>query len=170
MTIFTLSRAVAMTAAIAFACLLLTPRITPVHAQDTTPAADETLPTEAGVMAVDNHWTLAEEMGDTAWLEQMLLPDYRSVGNDGKAHPKAAIIAGAAKRKGTSLAQAKAEWAAYQRQHPIGSTVVVRGNTAIVTFYDPASGPQNGVRSSDVFIYVDGHWHALYSQHTAVRT
>lgn len=152
------------------ACVMFLPQTLPVHAQDSAPAsADETQPTEAGVMAVDNHWSLAEMTGDTAWLDQMLLPEYRSVGNTGVAHDKATIVAGAAKRKGTSLDKAKLDFAAYQKQHPFGSAVAMHGNTAIVSFYDPTLGPQNGVRSSDVFIYVDGHWHALYSQHTAVH-
>lgn len=157
-------------AAALLACLALLSQPLPVHAQDSGPAsADETQPTEAGVIAVDNHWSLAEMTGDTAWLEQMLLPEYRSVNNDGVAHDKAAIVAGAAKRKGTSLDTAKLKWTAYEKQHPYGSAVAVHGNTAVISFYDPVLGPQKGVRSSDVFVYVDGHWHALYSQHTSVR-
>lgn len=156
--------------AVLLACLTLSPQVTSVHAQDSAPmAADETQQTEAGVMAVDNHWTLAELTGDTAWLDQMLLPEYRSVNNDGTAHDKATIVAGAAKRKGTSLDKAKLKWATYQKEHPYSSAVAMHGNTAIVSFYDTALGPQRGVKSSDVFIYVDGHWHALYSQHTAVH-
>ena len=138
------------------------------HAQDAT-AADETQHTEAGVIAVDNHWSLAEMTGDTAWLDQMLLPEYRSVGHDGVAHTKAAIVAGAAKRKGTSLDQAEQKFAAYRKEHPYGTAVVVHGDMAVISFYDPTLGPQKGVTSSDVFIYVDGHWHALYSQHTDVH-
>jgi hypothetical protein len=48
-----------------------------------------------------------------------------------------------------------------------GPHVVIRGDTAILSFYDPMLGAANGVRSSDVFVYVGGHWHALYSQHSA---
>ncbi|GGA24715.1 nuclear transport factor 2 family protein [Dyella nitratireducens] len=168
MTIFNQPRRIAVAAATLLACVVFPLQTT--AAEEAAQPADETLQTEAGVMAVDNHWTLAELTGDTAWLDQMLMPEYRSVGNTGKAHSKAEIIAGAAKRKGSSLDQAKLTWAEDQKQHPYGSAVVVRGNTAIVTFYDLALGPQNGVKSSDVFIYVDGHWHALYSQHTAVHT
>jgi hypothetical protein len=153
-----------------FACVMVLSPAMPIHAQDAAPgSADETQPTKAGVMAVDEHWSLAEMTGDTAWLDQMLLPEYRSVSNTGVAHEKATIIAGAAKRKGASLDKARLDFAAYQKQHPYGTAVAVHGNTAIVSFYDPTLGPQNGVRSSDVFVYVDGHWHALYSQHTAVR-
>ncbi|RDS80600.1 nuclear transport factor 2 family protein [Dyella monticola] len=151
------------------ACAVFSVQTIPAHAQDAMPAADEAQQTEAGVMAVENHWTLAEMTGDTVWLDHMLLPEYRSVGDNGAAHPKDAIVAGAAKRRGTSLDQAKLKWAAYQRDHAFGSAVVMQGNTAIVSFYDTSLGPQKGVRSSDIFVYVDGQWHALYSQHTAVR-
>ncbi|MGN6322089.1 MAG: nuclear transport factor 2 family protein [Dyella sp.] len=151
-----------------FAIAALTALPFAAHAQDAT-AADETQRTEAGVIAVDNHWSLAEMTGDSAWLDQMLLPEYRSVGHDGKAHSKAMIVAGAAKRKGTSLDQAEQKFAAYRKEHPYGTAVVVRGDMAVISFYDPTLGPQKGVTSSDVFLYVDGHWHALYSQHTDVH-
>ena len=56
---------------------------------------------------------------------------------------------------------------AWIKAHPSGKSVVIRGDTAILSFYDPKLGPQQGVRSSDIFVYEDGHWHALYSQHSA---
>ena len=167
MAIFTQTRLAAITAIALLACLVV-----PLHTMAAGAAqasADETQQTEAGVMATDTHWSLAEMTGETAWLDQMLLPEYRSVGNNGMVHAKEAILAGAAKRKGTSLEQAKLKFAEYQRQHPYGSAVVVHGDTAVISFYDPTLGPQNGVKSSDVFLYVDGHWHALYSQHTDVH-
>jgi hypothetical protein len=142
-----------------------------VHAQGIMPAStDETQRTEAGVMAVDNHWSIAELSGDTGWLEQMLLPEYRSVNNDGTAHSKDAIIAGAAKRKGTDLAKAQLTFATYQKEHPYSSAVLMHDNTAIVSFYDPTLGPQKGIKGSDIFVYLDGHWHALYSQHTGLHS
>jgi hypothetical protein len=164
MAIFIQTRVAAITAIAWLACLAV-----PLQTIAADAPADETQQTEAGVMATDTHWSLAEMTGDTAWLDQMLLPEYRSVGNTGVVHAKDAILAGAAKRKGTSLEQARLKFANYQRQHPYGSAVVMHGNTAVVTFYDPALGPRKGVRSSDVFIYADGHWHALYSQHTGVQ-
>ncbi|MGS1014701.1 hypothetical protein ACVCL3_11440 [Rhodanobacter sp. UC4437_H4] len=57
---------------------------------------------------------------------------------------------------------------AWLKANPLGKSVVIRGDTAIITFYDPQLGPQNGVRSSDIFVYQGGRWHALYSQHSAV--
>jgi hypothetical protein len=162
-----LSLTIAMAATLA--CVVFTPAASDLRAQGTGAAADETQHTEAGVIAVDEHWSVAEMTGDTDWLDQMLLPEYRSVNNDGTVHAKAAIVAGAAKRKGADLAKAKQEFADYQKQHPYGTAVAMHGDTAIITFYDPTLGPQKGVKSSDIFVYLDGRWHAMYSQHTAQR-
>jgi hypothetical protein len=129
-------------------------------------AVDETAPTEAAVIAVDQHWLDAEVGGDTVYLEDLLLPEYRSIGADGVAHPKSAIVAHAAKNRGSDTERRTVE--AWIKTHPSGKSVVIHGDTAILSFYDPALGPNNGVRSSDIFVRVDGRWHALYSQHSAV--
>ncbi|MHB1058486.1 MAG: nuclear transport factor 2 family protein [Rhodanobacter sp.] len=125
---------------------------------------DETARSEAAVIAVDQHWLEAELDGDTAWLDGMLLPGYRSVGADGAVHTKAAIVAHAAKNRGNVEERRKVE--AWLKAHPSGKSVVIQGNTAILSFYDPAKGTASDVRSSDIFVYVDGRWHALYSQHS----
>jgi hypothetical protein len=129
-------------------------------------AVDETARTAAAVMAVDQHWSDAETGGDTAWLEQMLLPEYRSVNSKGVATPKAAIVAHAARNRGLDKDKQKQMVDAWRKAHPSESKVLLHGDTAIVTFYDPAQGPQLGVRSVDVFMYEGGRWHALYSQHS----
>jgi hypothetical protein len=162
-----LSLTIAMAATLA--CMVFTPTASDLRAQETSAAANETQHTEAGVIAVDEHWSVAERTGDTDWLDQMLLPEYRSVNNDGSVHAKAAIVAGAAKRKGADLAKAKQDFADYQKQHPYGTAVAMHGDTAIITFYDTTLGPQKGIKSSDIFVYLDGRWHAMYSQHTAQR-
>jgi hypothetical protein len=126
--------------------------------------ADESARSKAAVIAVDQHWLEAEIGGDTAWLDDMLLPEYRSVGADGAVHPKAAIMAHAAKNRGSNVERRKVEdWI---KAHPSGKSVVIHGDTAILSFYDPAKGAASDVRSSDVFVYAGGHWHALYSQHS----
>jgi len=139
------------------------------YAQDSASAtADENQRSEAGVLAVEDHWSMAELTGDTAYLDQMLLPEYRSVNTDGTAHSKAAIVSGAAKRKGTDPAKATLQLATYRKESPYDTAVALHDNTAVVSFSDPKLGEQKGVKSSDIFIYTDGHWHAMYSQHTAV--
>ena len=135
---------------------------TDAHATST----DETARNEAAVIAVDQHWLEAEESGDTAYLDDLLLPGYRSVGADGVAHPKSAIVAHAAKNRGSDAERRTIE--AWLKAHPSGESVVLHGDTAILSFYDPAAGPQRGVRSSDIFVHVDGRWHALYSQHSGL--
>jgi len=125
---------------------------------------DESARSEAAVIAVDQHWLEAELGGDTAWLDDMLLPEYRSVGADGAVHPKATIMAHAAKNRGSDIERRKVE--DWLKTHPSGKAVVIHGDIAILSFYDPAKGAASDVRSSDVFVYVDGRWHALYSQHS----
>jgi hypothetical protein len=126
-------------------------------------AVDETAHSAAAVKAVDQHWLDAELDGDTAYLEMLLLPAYRSVGADGVAHPRHAILAHAAANRGSDKKRREVE--AWIKAHPSGQAVVLQGDTAILSFYDPVLGPSRGVRSADVFVYVDGHWRAIYSQH-----
>jgi hypothetical protein len=125
---------------------------------------EEARKTEAAVVAVDQHWMDAELDGDSAWLDAMLLPEYRSGGADGTVHTKAALLAHAAKNRGNDAERRKVE--AWLKAHPSRQTVVIRGDTAILTFYDPKLGARDGVRASDVFVYENGRWHALYSQHS----
>lgn len=131
------------------------------HAQASP--VDETAHSKAAVLAVEDHWLRAEGTGDAAWLEQMLLPAYRSVSVDGSVHDRNAIVAHARKNQGSDRGMREIE--AYLKAHPSGSTVVIDGDLAIVSFYDPAVGPKR-LRSSDLFLYRDGHWHAIYSQHS----
>lgn len=133
----------------------------------TTRAAtvDETARSAAAVKAVDQHWLDAELDGDTAYLEALLLPAYRSVGADGVAHPRRTILAHAARNRGSDRQRREVE--AWIRAHPSAQNVVLQGDTAVLSFYDPALGPDRGVRSADIFVYVDGRWRALYSQHAS---
>jgi hypothetical protein len=117
--------------------------------------------TAAAVLAVDEHWSQAEEHGDTAWLDSMLLPKYRSIGADGKILDKKTLVAHAAKNRGSDKMSKEVQ--AWMKAHPTRESVVVEGNIAILSFSDPQTGL---VRSSDVFVYEGGGWHALYSQHT----
>jgi hypothetical protein len=130
------------------------------------PGANERDKSEAGVRATEDHWQLAEETGDTDFLAGMLAAEYRSVNPDGSVHAKEAIIAGAAKNRGSDEAKRKTE--AYLEAHPSGTRVTMHGDVAVVSFFDPALGPDKGIRSSDIFQYVDGAWHAEYSQHSNV--
>jgi hypothetical protein len=122
--------------------------------------ANKTAKTAAAVMLMDQHWLEAEVSGDTTWLDAMLMPDYRTVGADGKVGDKAAILKSATKNRGSDKMRKQVE--AWQKTHPSRQSVVMHGDVAILSFSDPKTGR---VRSSDTFIYKDGGWHALYSQH-----
>ena len=130
-----------------------------------TTAADakvaETARTAEAVVAVDDHWLQAEEHGDTAWLDSMLSPEYRSIGADGKILDKPTLLAHAARNR-TSDKMSK-EVQAWQKTHPTRKSVVMRADVAILSFSNPQTGR---VRASDIFVYEGGAWHALYSQHT----
>ena len=139
------------------------------HAQATR-AAREAQKTVAAVKAVDDHWGEAENHGDTTYLNQLLLPGYRSVSPDGSAHSRSQILARAAKRiDRAASAKAVADSATYVTAHPSGISVLLQDNTAVLSFYSKALGPEKGVKGSDIFVYVDGHWHAIYSQHSTAQ-
>jgi|GEM_PF-840581 len=121
---------------------------------------DESARSEAAVIAVDQHWGDAELDGDNTYLDQLLLPEYRTVDADGVAHPRSAVARKPASDKDRRTTEA------WLKAHPSGKTVVMHGDVAVLSFYNPALGPQRGVRSSDIFVYIDGRWHALYSQHS----
>ena len=121
--------------------------------------------TAAAVIAADEGWLKAEETGDTAYVDNLLLPEYRSVNADGSVHDKAAILASAHKNVGsTARTLADEKWLA---AHPMGTAVLIQGDTAIVTFYLKPLGPEKGIMSSDIFVYRDGRWRALYSHSEA---
>lgn len=132
------------------------------------PPVDETAHDAAAVIATDEHWLQAEISGDTGYLAQLLLPDYRSVSADGSVHPRAAILAHAAKNRGSDQARRQVE--AWRKTHPSHPSVVIQGDTAVLSFQAGDAATPDVVRSADIFVYVDGHWRALYSQHSAVPT
>lgn len=131
------------------------------------PVADETLKTKAAVQAVELHWTQAEVHGDVAYLQRLLMPEYRSVNADGVVHSKSDLLANAVKN-GRSGDAAK-RVAAYLKAHPYNTLITIEGDTALSTFYSPTLGLKKGIESSDILVYVNGGWHAIYSAHTTVH-
>ncbi len=122
--------------------------------------------TAEAVRTADDGWEKAEETGDVTYVENLLLDGYRSVNADGTVHDKATIVANTRKHAGSpEYAERVKKWMA---DHPEETNVVLRGDTAVVTFYLKPLGPEKGIMSSDIFTYVDGGWHAIYSQHTSV--
>lgn len=132
---------------------------TPLQAQEAPEAH-----TPAAVIADDHGWSKAEENGDIQYLDALLLPEYRSVNSDGKWGDKAAILRGASKRVHDAGNAANVQ--AWRATHPTLTSAVIQGDVAILTFSLDKGPDPKPVMSCDVFVYRDGHWHALYSQHT----
>jgi hypothetical protein len=132
-----------------------------VYAQTT---GDSEPRTEAAVIAADQQWDKAEDAGDTAFIESHLLPEYRSISSDGSVHDKAAIIASVRKRHNSpDSAAANAKWLA---AHPSLTSAVLTGDIAVLSFTLNLPGSPKLVLSSDIFVYREGQWRALYSQHS----
>lgn len=119
--------------------------------QPVPPTDPEAQQNEAGVRAVEAHWTQAFLHGDTAFLTRLLAPNYVSISTKGVVRDRAAIV-------GLAVAMSKKNLGSFPAQT---LQVEVRGESAIVTSSD------GGQRSVDVFYFSDGAWHAWYSQHTA---
>ncbi len=134
------------------------------HAGVAQSAKDVEPRTEAAVIAADDGWGNAEEAGNSAFVDALLLPEYRSISSDGGVHDKAAILASVKKRAGTPTSAA--DTAKWKAAHPSRTSVVITGDTAILTFTLNRPGAPASVLSSDIFVYRAGHWHALYSQHS----
>jgi hypothetical protein len=119
----------------------------------------------AAVIAADDAWLQAEVRGDGDFLDRLLMDGYRSVGNDGKVTGKGDLV-GKARARGNSpdMAARVAKWKA---DHPTRPDVTIAGDTAILTWISTKPGAGEPVSSCDIFVYADGRWRALYSQHTA---
>src|ERR1700679_633071 len=83
--------------------------------------------TAAEAIAVDKGWTVAEEKGDVAYVDALLLPEYRSISTDGSVHSKEAILANT--RKATPERAAMIE--KYLIDHPADMAVAINGDTAV---------------------------------------
>ncbi|HEX5353259.1 MAG TPA: nuclear transport factor 2 family protein [Rhodanobacteraceae bacterium] len=114
---------------------------------------------------MDDHWSLAELRGNTAWLDALLLSDYRSIRADGSVWDKKALLARAAKNRGHGSEKLK-QFDAWLKTHPMDESVIIHGNVAVLLFSDPQNGR---IRGSNIFIRENGRWHALYSQQTGIK-
>jgi ketosteroid isomerase-like protein len=120
--------------------------------------------TVATIRQLETRWTQAEATGDHAFLENLLMANYRSVSVSGKVRDKADIIAGAMRWKSPAM---RHMIESYMEVHHVATSVNVQGNTAIVTFYSQLRGEKSGISSCDIFVNVNGQWRALYSQHSS---
>lgn len=138
------------------------------HSIESAAAVDEHARSEAAVWAVEDHWLRAEATGDTTFLRDFFLAQYRSVNADGTSHSGDLIIAHAAKNRGSTTGLEEIH--RYEQEHPSGKSMVLLDDLAIVSFHDPKLGQQQGVKSVDILVYRNGGWHAVYSQHSKLMT
>jgi hypothetical protein len=123
--------------------------------------------TAAAIIAADNAWGDAEKKGDADFVDKLLLPEYRSVGADGKVTTKATIVEHT-RARGASAAYAQ-EVDAWKAAHPEHPEVTINDNTAVLIWVSDQA-PAGRVASCDIFTYRDGRWHGTYSQHTSATT
>jgi hypothetical protein len=150
-------------AALSLACLVVA-SVPALAAKAAIPAAPDAK-TAAAVQASDDAWGAAEEKGDAAFVDWLLLPAYQSVGADGKATAKALIVSHARAHKDPKARAAQV--AAWKASHPSRATVTLFGDTAVLTWISTKPGAVGAIYSCDIFVYRDAHWHGIYSQHTS---
>jgi hypothetical protein len=133
-------------------------------------AAKPELHSASAVIQADEAWGDAEVAGNSGFVNDLLLPEYRSVGNDGHTTLKAKIVEGTRKRAESpaAIAAYATEVAAWKKAHPSRAEVTIAGDTAVLRWVLNAS-TAGAISSCDVFVYRNGRWRALYSQHTGAE-
>jgi hypothetical protein len=149
-------------AVLSLACLIAasSPALSAKSAIPSAPDAK----TAAAVQAADDAWGAAEEKGDAAFVDWLLLPAYQSVGPDGKGTPKAVIVTHARAHKDPKARAALV--AAWKASHPSRAAVTLFGDTAVLTWISTRPGAVGAIYSCDIFVYRGRHWHGIYSQHS----
>jgi hypothetical protein len=125
---------------------------------------------EAAVIAADDSWLQAEVAGDGDYLDALLLPGYVSIGANGKVTAKADLVSHARSRNADAKAKLAEQVAAWKAAHPTRVEVTIAGDTAILKWVLVKPEAGNPVSSCDIFVYRDGRWHALYSQHSTAAS
>jgi hypothetical protein len=140
----------------------------PASAPGGAAAVDETQRSEAALRAIADHWGDAETEGDVAYLEQLLVPEYRSISANGASHIRAGILDHAKRNRGHA-AEARKAVEAYKQAHPSEKAVVLHGAIGVVSYFNPKRGLDSSIRGSDVFLYEGNRWHAVYSLHNGAE-
>jgi hypothetical protein len=91
---------------------------------------------------------------------------YRSIDAAGKVIGKEVIVESARKRGASGERAAK--MAAWKAAHPVRGDVKIFGDTAVLTWVSLKAETIGAISSCDIFVYRDGHWRAIYSQHSQV--
>lgn len=109
----------------------------------------------AAVIAAENGWEAAEVKGDVAFLDALLAPDYVSVSSNGNVYNKEQIKRGAQQ-------QAARDPNAQPALMDASSTIDIYGDLALVHHHGKQS------ISVDILQRRNGHWIAVYSQHSKI--
>jgi len=123
--------------------------------------------TKAAVLAADDEWLGAERIGDVGTLNARLADQYQDITPTGEVHSKAQLLAATAARTNRATGTIAEVAAAFRKQNPIVETVLIEGNTAILSFHSPDPALEPIVRSEDVFTYEDGMWKGILSAHSS---
>ena len=134
-----------------------------------TALASEPKTVEA-VIAADDGWLKAEVSGDVEFLDRLLLPEYISIGTDGTVTPKSKIVAHAGSRSAEERTKLQALIKEWKATHDVRPEVTIFGDTAVLTWIMDKPGTNDPVSSCDIFVYRDGSWHAIYSQHSTAAS
>lgn len=145
-----------------FAPLLLVSVASPAFAFDAAHPSEQR--TTEAFLAADEAWGNAETHGNAGYIDWLLLDGYASIGADGRITTKQQIVEGARKHGNSQeLAKEVADWKA---AHPSRADVKLFGDTGMLTWVATDVDTAQPVNSSDIFVYRDGHWHGVYSQHS----
>jgi hypothetical protein len=127
------------------------------------PALADEARTEAAVLAADDDWLAAERLGDAAALDARLADAYHDVSPNGALHLKADLLNRTRTRKDVMSGTPQEVAAIVRKQYPVRETVVIDGDTAVLTFHSVDPAQNDRVLSVDVFTYEHGRWRGLLS-------
>lgn len=106
-------------------------------------------------------------MGHVADVDARLVADYLDVESNGRPHTKAELIAHTANRKDIWPGTAAEVALAFHRKYPSINKVVIHGNTAILSYYPADTKALPYILAEDIFVYEDGMWKGILSNHFA---
>src|SRR5437660_1597037 len=90
----------------------------PACARALPPGVQAEARTEAAVREASDDWLAAERRGDVAALDRRVMPEYRDIEPDGRAHFRPGMLAYAAHLKEPSTVPAKQLAAEFRKAHP----------------------------------------------------
>jgi ketosteroid isomerase-like protein len=128
--------------------------------QAVRPCTEADAPTEAAVLAAEDHWVKLIEARDAAGLACLLAPEFTDTNWAGRSIPRAQVLAALPHRPNMALALSDMAVLQY------GDVAIVHG---LNQQKDAAGKTVGAVRFTDVFLYRERRWQAVSAQETVVR-